>query len=235
MKEEVRGCAREGFGDFGDIEEGYKGQARVQALKELRQLVTAHSSAKNTVVDNGGIALISSLLGSFYFHTLLGPNQLGPLSIWTSVLSPRQINCTKLIEVLMEGKDFESEIASSLSLVVGLLRLVKDKRPLQRGGCLDSVCSRQFAHTSRSGTRLFRRPVRSLHCQYCGLFASSPQMECASIAVEASLAAKLLLVIQSGCNPVLKQRAAELLKLCSLNYLLLLQFISKWKLTRTIQ
>ncbi|KAM1289295.1 hypothetical protein ACFX13_016939 [Malus domestica] len=58
--------------------------------------------------------------------------------------------------------------------------------------------------------------------------------ECASLAVEAGLAAKLLLVIQSGCNPVLKQRAAELLKLCSLNYTATL-FISKCKLTRTIQ
>ena len=58
--------------------------------------------------------------------------------------------------------------------------------------------------------------------------------ECALVAVEAGLAAKLLLVIQSGCSPALKQRSAELLKLCSLNYTAAL-FISKCKLTRTIQ
>ncbi|CAK9177619.1 unnamed protein product [Ilex paraguariensis] len=50
--------------------------------------------------------------------------------------------------------------------------------------------------------------------------------ECAALAVDAGLAAKLLMVIQSGCNPVLKQRAAELLKLCSLNYTATV-FISK--------
>lgn len=61
----------------------------------------------------------------------------------------------------------------------------------------------------------------------------SPE-DCASIALEAGLAAKLLLVIQSGCNSILKQRAAELLKLCSLNYTATI-FISKCKLTRTIQ
>lgn len=58
--------------------------------------------------------------------------------------------------------------------------------------------------------------------------------ECSSAAVDAGLAAKLFLVIQSGCNPVLKQRSAELLKLCSLNYTDT-TFISKCKLTRTIQ
>jgi hypothetical protein len=58
--------------------------------------------------------------------------------------------------------------------------------------------------------------------------------ECTSTAVEAGIAAKLLLVIQSSCNPVVKQRSAELLKLCSLNYTATI-FISKCKLTRTIQ
>ncbi|XP_073129673.1 U-box domain-containing protein 30-like [Henckelia pumila] len=61
----------------------------------------------------------------------------------------------------------------------------------------------------------------------------SPE-ECSLVAVDAGLAAKLLLVIQSGCSPLLKQRAAELLKLCSLNCSDTI-FISKCKLTRTIQ
>jgi hypothetical protein len=58
--------------------------------------------------------------------------------------------------------------------------------------------------------------------------------ECTALAVEAGLAAKLLLVIQSACNPVLKQQSVELLKLCSLNYTSTI-FISECKLTRTIQ
>ncbi|EPS70039.1 hypothetical protein M569_04721, partial [Genlisea aurea] len=58
--------------------------------------------------------------------------------------------------------------------------------------------------------------------------------ECPLVAVDAGLAAKLLLVIQSGCHQTLKQQAAELLKLCSLNYSDTM-FISKCKLTRTIQ
>ncbi|XP_047962838.1 U-box domain-containing protein 30-like [Salvia hispanica] len=61
----------------------------------------------------------------------------------------------------------------------------------------------------------------------------SPE-ECSPVAVEAGLAAKLLLVIQSGCSPALKQRASELLKLCSLNYSDT-TFISKCKLTRTMR
>ena len=58
--------------------------------------------------------------------------------------------------------------------------------------------------------------------------------ECFSIAVDVGLAAKLLLVIQSGCNPTLKQQSAELLKLWSLNFSVTI-FISMCKLTRTIQ
>ena len=57
--------------------------------------------------------------------------------------------------------------------------------------------------------------------------------ECASQAVEAGLAPKLLLVIQSGCNPVLKQMSTEFLKMFSLNYSTSL-LISKCILTRTI-
>lgn len=58
--------------------------------------------------------------------------------------------------------------------------------------------------------------------------------ECASKAVEAGLAAKLLLVIQSGCNPVLKQKSTEFLKMCSLDYSTSI-LISKCMLTATIQ
>jgi hypothetical protein len=58
--------------------------------------------------------------------------------------------------------------------------------------------------------------------------------ECAPAAVEAGLAAKLQLVIQSGCALELKQKASELLKLCRLNYTDT-PSISKCKLTRTIQ
>ncbi|KAL6538744.1 U-box domain-containing protein 30 [Orobanche gracilis] len=69
--------------------------------------------------------------------------------------------------------------------------------------------------------------ILSAMCKLC------PE-ECSLIAVDAGLAAKLLLLIQSGCRPVLKQRASELLKLCSLNCSDTI-FISKCKLTSTIK
>lgn len=52
--------------------------------------------------------------------------------------------------------------------------------------------------------------------------------ECAPNAVEAGLTMKLLLVIQSGCAPELKQKVLVLLKLCRLNYTDT-HFISKFR------
>ncbi|TQE10799.1 hypothetical protein C1H46_003702 [Malus baccata] len=289
-----------------------KGQARVQALKELRRVVAAHASAQNTVVDNGGVALISSLLGPFTSHAV-GSEAIGTLvnlelssESRTSLMQPAKvslmvdmlnegsietkINCTKLIEVLMEGKDLEAENVSSLSLVVGLLRLVKDKRNpngvLPGLSLLKTICSHESVRNSvvsvgavpqliellpglnqecleialhvlevlstlpegRQALKDCPKTIPSVVRLLMKVSESCTQLalsilwavcklapdECASLAVEAGLAAKLLLVIQSGCNPVLKQRAAELLKLCSLNYTATL-FISKCKLTRTIQ
>lgn len=289
-----------------------KGQARVQALKELRQVVTTHSSAKKTMVENGGVALISSLLGPFTSHAV-GSEAIGilvnldlNLESRTNLLQPSKIslivdmlnegsietkiNCTKLIQIMMEGRDFNSEIVSSLSLLVGLLRLVKDKRHsngvLLGLGLLKTICSHESLRNSAVSVGAVPQLVDLLPClnneclqlalytledlstipegrlalkdcastipnlvrllmkvsESCTQLALSilwvvcklcPE-ECASSAVEAGLAAKLLLVIQSGCNAVLKQRAAELLKLCSLNYTATI-FISKCKLTRTIQ
>ena len=289
-----------------------KGQARIQALKELRQVVSIHASAKKTVADNGGIGLISSLLGPFTSHAV-GSEVIGILvnlsldsesksnlmqpakiSLMVDMLNEgsieTKINCTKLIEILMEGRDFESEIVPSLSLLVGLLRLVKDKRH-QNGilaglALLKTICLHEPVRNSVVSIGAVPQLVELLpnlnpECLELALYIlevlstlpqgrlalkDCPNMipnvvkllmrvsesctqlalailsavcklapeECASLAVEAGLAAKLLLVIQSGCNPVLKQRAAELLKLCSLNYTATI-FISKCKLTRTIQ
>lgn len=289
-----------------------KGQARVQALKELRQVVTAHDSAKKTVVDNGGVGLISSLLGPFTTHAVgseaigimvnldlssdakLNLRQPAKISLMVDILNEgsidTKINCTRLIEILINGEDFESEIVSSLSLLVGLLRLVRDRR--HQNGVLSGlrllklICSHEPVRTSivsigtvpqlvevlpnlspeclelalyileilsslpEGGLALKNCPsaiptiVKLLMkvSESCTQFALSilwavcklaPE-ECAALAVDAGLAAKLLLVIQSGCNPALKQRSAELLKLCSLNYTATI-FISKCKLTRTIQ
>ncbi|OAY23059.1 U-box domain-containing protein 31 [Manihot esculenta] len=289
-----------------------KGQARVQALKELRHVVTAHATAKKTVLDNGGVALVSNLLGPFTTHAV-GSEAIGILvnldldfasksnlmqpakvSLMVDILNEgsieTKINCTRLIEMLIEGKDFESENMSSLSLVVGLLRLVKDKRHtngvLAGLGLLKTLCSHEPLRNSIVSVGAVPQLVEllpslnneclelALHIlevlstipegsnalkdcsctipnvvkllmkvsESCTQLALSilwavcklaPE-ECSALAVEAGLAAKLLLVIQSGCNPVLKQRSAELLKLCSLNYSSSI-FISKCKLTRTIQ
>ncbi|KAJ9166359.1 hypothetical protein P3X46_021129 [Hevea brasiliensis] len=289
-----------------------KGQARVQALKELRQVVTAYATAKKTVLDNGGVALVSNLLGPFTTHAV-GSEAIGILvnldldfvskanliqpakiSLMVDILNEgsieTKINCTRLIEMLIEGKDFEFENVSSLSLVVGLLRLVKDKRHangvLAGLGLLRTLCSHEPLGNSIVSVGAIPQLVEllpslnneclelALHIldvvstipegsnalkdcsgtipnvvkllmkvsESCTQLALSilwavcklaPE-ECSALAVEAGLAAKLLLVIQSGCNPVLKQRSAELLKLCSLNYSSTI-FISKCKLTKTIQ
>jgi hypothetical protein len=289
-----------------------KGQARVQALKELKHLVVAHDSAKKTVVDNNGVVLVSSLLGHFTSHAV-GSEAIGILvnleldleskenlmqpakmSLMVDMLNEgsieTKINCTRLIETLIIGKDFGCEIVSSLSLYVGLLRLVKDKRhpngvfaglsllktvcshesvrssvvsigtipqlvellPSLNNECLElALCILEVLSTLPEGRLALKNCPNTIPnavrlmmkvSESCTQFALSilwavcklaPE-ECASHAVEAGLAAKLLLVIQSGCNPVMKQKSAELLKLCSLNYTTTI-FISKCKLTRTIQ
>ncbi|KAF8406186.1 hypothetical protein HHK36_008266 [Tetracentron sinense] len=289
-----------------------KGQARVQALKELQQVVAAHASVRKTVVMEGGVTLISSLLGPFTTHAVgsavigilvnltldseskINLMQPARISLMVDILNEgsieTKINCTRLIEMLMDEKDFRSEIVSSLSLLVGLLRLVKDKRhpngTLAGLGLLKMICLHEQVrnlvvsigavpqliellpnlnpdclelalfildtlstlpegrsalkdcpNTTPNLVRLLMRVSES-----CTEYALSilwavcklaPE-ECSSLALEAGLAAKLLLVIQSGCNPALKQRSAELLKLCSLNYTAAI-FISKCKLTRTIE
>ncbi|TYK20128.1 U-box domain-containing protein 30-like [Cucumis melo var. makuwa] len=288
-----------------------KGQARVRALKDLRQVV-ALNSAKSTVEDNGGVALISSLLGPFTSHAV-GSEALGILvnldldaesrrnlvqpakiSLMVDMLNEgstdTKINCTRLIETLLNGDDCGTDTVSSLSLLVGLLRLIKEKKHqngvlaglrLLKALCsqepvrnslvsigaipqlieilpnFDPECLELALHVLDSLSSLSEGRVALKDCpntipnlvkllmrisESCTQLALSilwsvcelaPE-ECASQAVEAGLAAKLLLVIQSGCNPILKQRSAELLKLCSLNYTATL-FISKCKLTRTIQ
>ncbi|XP_065881150.1 U-box domain-containing protein 31-like [Euphorbia lathyris] len=289
-----------------------KGQSRVRALKDLRHLVTSHSTAKKAVVDNGGAALLSSLLGPFTTHAV-GSEAIGILvnleldftskenlmqpakvSLMVDTLNEGSIdtkmNCTRLIEMLIQGKDFESVNVSSLSLLVGLLRLVKDKRhpngtlaglgllkslclnesvrnsvvgigavpqlmelvPSLNNECLElALCILELLSTISDGRLALKDCAKTIPnmvkllmkvSERCTQLALSilwaicqvaPE-ECAAIAVEAGLAPKLLLVIQSDCNPALKQRSSELLKLCSLNYTAAI-FISKCKLTRTIQ
>ncbi|KDP41594.1 hypothetical protein JCGZ_16001 [Jatropha curcas] len=289
-----------------------KGQARIQALKELRQVVAGHATTKKTVLDNGGVALVSNLLGPLTTHAVgsevIGilvnlnldftskANLLQPakISLMVDMLNEgsieTKINCTRLIEMLIQGKEFESENVSSLSLAVGLLRLVKDKRHangiLAGLGLLKILCSHESCRNSivsigaipqlvellpslnneslelalhilevlstvPAGSIALKDCVRTIpnvvkllmkvseSCTHLALsilwaVCQLAPEECAALAVEAGLAAKLLLVIQSGCDPVLKQRSAELLKLCSLNYASTI-FISKCKLTKTIQ
>ncbi|KAL5988280.1 U-box domain-containing protein 30 [Asimina triloba] len=289
-----------------------KGQARIQALKELQQVVAAHESAKKTIVDEGGVVLISSLLGPFTSHAV-GSEVVGILvnlpldaeskanlmqpakvSLVVDLLNEgtieTKISCTRFIEFLMECQDFSSEIISSLRLLVGLLKLVRDKRqpngastglsllktictykevrssvvsigavpqlvellPNLNPDCLDSalcildalatlqegrVALKDCQNTIPTMVRFLMRVSESCTQHALSILWAVCKLapdECASLAVEAGLAAKLLLVIQSGCNQALKQQSAELLKLCSLNYTATL-FISKCKLTRTIQ
>lgn len=289
-----------------------KGQSRVQALRELRQIVAENATAKKAVLDNGGVALVSSLLGPFTMHAV-GSEVIGilvnldlDLTSTANLLQPAKIslmvdmlnegsietkiNSTKLIAMLIEGKDFDSENVSSLSLLAGLLRLVKDKRhpngikiglgllktlcsfesvrnsvlsigaiphlvellPSLNNECLEFAlyileilstlsdgilalkdCPKTIPNMVRLLMKVSEKCTRLALSILCAVCQLAPE-ECAAVAVEAGLAAKLLLVIQSGCSPELKQRSAELLKLCSLNYTATI-FISKCKLTKTIQ
>ncbi|KAE8695859.1 U-box domain-containing protein 31 [Hibiscus syriacus] len=146
-----------------------------------------------------------------------------------------KINCTRLIGMLMEGTDFASGNIASLSLLVGLLRVVKDKK--HPNGVLAglSLLMTMWSHESVKNSfvnvgavphtpegRLALKDCPNVipnivkllmkASENCTQLASSilwaickfaPE-ECASLAVDAGLAAKLLLVIQSGCDPVLK-------------------------------
>lgn len=289
-----------------------KGQARIQALKELHQVVAGHASARKTLADEGGIALLLSLLGPFTSHAV-GSEAIAILvnldldsEAKTNLMQPAKfsllvdmlnegivetkISCTRLIELMVDERDFRSEMVCSHSLLVGLLRLAKDKRypngisaglrllktvcsykqvkslvvsigavtqlmgllPCLNSECLEDallilelLCSIPEAQIALKDCPCTIQNLVSLLMRVsenCTQYALSilwevcvlaPE-ESASVAVEAGLAAKLLLVIQSGCNPVVKQRSAELLKLCSLNYTATI-FISKCKLTRTMQ
>ncbi|CAH9053679.1 unnamed protein product [Cuscuta europaea] len=275
-----------------------KGQAKVQALMELRQSVTANDSAKRTVVNNGGLTLITSMLGGLTTHAVasetiailvqlnLSPDskvclaQPSTISLLVDTLNEgsidTKINCAKLLEKLIEeGKAPESNIATSLSLLVGLLRLVKFKNQpelvwsglrllktvsssysesrismvrvgaipqlvdalpnlspeclelalhvieslstLQEGALALKDCSRTIQNIVKLVMNVPENCTRLALSILLAVCKISPE-ECSSVAVEAGLAAKLLLVIQSGCNPELKQQSAKLLKLCSLNY-----------------
>ncbi|KAJ1697206.1 hypothetical protein LUZ63_005718 [Rhynchospora breviuscula] len=295
-----------------------KGQARVQALKEIRKIINSHPSVKKSVTSSGGAAFLASLLGPFTSHavgsevvavlsqlqldqeTRLLLMQPGKISLITDMLNEgtieTKVSCAGLIQTLMEDESgFRSEIVSSPSLLVGLLRLIKDrqhlngvssglallksictKRPETRGllvglGAVPKLVDLISANSNLSQPDLLESAFQILEiissildgrvaikecknvipnlvrmimrvseeCTRCSMnvlssvWEMAPE-ECAKSAVEAGLAAKLLLVMQSGCAPEVKQRSAELLKLCSLNYTATL-FISKCKLTRTIQ
>ncbi|WOK99204.1 U-box domain-containing protein 30-like [Canna indica] len=124
-----------------------KGQARVQALRDLQNIIVAHPSAKKTVADSAG-AHLSSLLGPFTSHAV-GSEVIAILvnlsldsDAMTNLMHPAKIslvvdmlnegtndtkiNCTRFIDMLMGEKSFRYELVSSLSLLVALLRLVKD-------------------------------------------------------------------------------------------------------------
>ncbi|KAI3760971.1 hypothetical protein L1987_51375 [Smallanthus sonchifolius] len=289
-----------------------KGRARVQSLKNLRELVTTHVIVRKTVVDKGGVSLLSSLLGPYTSHAIgsevvsilvhlnldsssrLNLMQPAKISLIVDMLNEgsieTKINCTRLIGLLMEETNFQVEIVSSHSLLVALMRLVKDKRhpsgslhglsliksicaheqvrslivstgavpqlvellPSLKHDCLElalfilddlstvnegkqalSDCSSTIPNMVRVLMRVSESCTQHALSILWSICKLSPQ-ECSLVAVDVGLAAKLLLVIQSGCDPSLKQQSAELLKLCSLNYSDSI-FFSKCKLTRTIQ
>eukprot|EP01018_Ginkgo_biloba_P018795 Gb_33369 [translate_table: standard] len=291
-----------------------KGQTRVQTLTALRGLTQTEESAKKTMVEEGGISLLSSLLGPFTSHAV-GSEAIGILvqlsldsegkktlaqpakiSLMVDLLHEgiidTKINSARLIETVFDIEDQELgfESVSSFRLLFGLLRLVKEKKypkAMAAGlSLLRVVCSckqvrnlvvgigavvqlvellpsatticvetgmaiLEILSTTPEGRKALKdcsftipnivgvlmrvsesctQNALSILLAVCSL---APE-ECTSMAVEAGLAAKLLLVIQSACDPVLKQRSSELLKLCSHNYTATI-FVSKCELAHTIQ
>ncbi|KAG6392147.1 hypothetical protein SASPL_146358 [Salvia splendens] len=303
--EDAYGRASELLGSLKSV----KGQSRIMALKELRGVVARYCLGRKAVVEEGGVALVSSFLGPFTSYgvgcevvsilvnldldceskrELMQPAKMSSIvDLLNEGSVETKVNCVKLIETLMEESDFRAQIVSSHSLLAALMRLVRDKRHRFPGlRLLKLVCTSEKARVLTvsigaipqlvelipalnpesvelalfvldtlssvpegrqalkdcSGTipnvvKLLMRVSENcteyaLSILWC-VCKVSPE-ECSPVAVEAGLAAKLLLVIQSGCSPALKQRASELLKLCSLNYSDTI-FISKCKLTRTMR
>ncbi|CAN6301698.1 unnamed protein product [Urochloa humidicola] len=263
-----------------------KGQARVAALRELRNLASTHQSVTKAIAEAGGVALLTSLLGPFTSHAVgievvailvsgvtLDADakavlmQPAKVSLVVDMLNEgavdTKINCVRLIRILMDERGFRPETVASLSLLVGVMRLIRDKRhpevpqlvellPELATECVEPAldildalsavpegrialkdCPRTIPNAVRLLMRVSEACTRRALSMLWTVCRMAPE-ECAPAAVEAGLAAKLLLVIQSGCAPELKQKASELLKLCRLNYTDTL-FISKCKLTRTIQ
>ncbi|KAJ6361144.1 hypothetical protein OIU78_001730 [Salix suchowensis] len=222
-----------------------KGQARVQTLKQLRHVVVAHSTAKKTVMDKGGAAVVSSLLGPFTTHAV-GSEAIG-------ILVNLELDLPSKAKFEAAGKESAQTNPLRSSVVsIGAVPPLVELLPSLNNECLElalyilevlstvpegRLALKDCASTIPNAVRLLMS--RSESCTQLALsilwaVCKLALEECAALAVEAGLAAKLLLVIQSGCNPVLKQRSVELLKLCSLNYTAAI-FISKCKLTRTIQ
>ncbi|RAL46662.1 hypothetical protein DM860_004941 [Cuscuta australis] len=289
-----------------------KGQSRLQSLTDLHLVVSSHPTARKTVVDEGGVPLLSSLLGPFTSHAvgsqvaailvhlnldsesrkiLMEPSKISLLvDMLNEGSTETKINCARLVKLVMEGSDFRVEMVSSHSLLAALMRLVRDRRnpSVHSHGLqlLELICSHEQVRAlivrigaipqlvellpgmntdclelallildmlssvpeGRAGLKECPNGIQTMVrllmmvSERCTQHALSilwsvcmvGPTECSSVAVEAGLLGKLLLVIQSGCSPGLKQQSSELLKLCSLNYSDTV-FISKCRLNRTIQ
>lgn len=127
-----------------------KGKGKIHALSELKGVVMAHEIAKKSVVEEGGVFVISSLLTPFTSHAVgseavailvnleldavskAGLMQPARVSLMVDMLNDgsieTKINCARLIGRLVEERGFRAELVSSHSLLVGLMRLVKDRR-----------------------------------------------------------------------------------------------------------
>ncbi|KAI3500307.1 hypothetical protein L1887_36126 [Cichorium endivia] len=161
-----------------------KGQARIQSLKELRRLVAGHDIARKTVVDKGGVSLLSSLLGPYTSHAIGSEvisilvhlnldsssksnlTQPAKISLMVDILNEgsieTKINCTQLLKLLIVEDDFNFQIdlLSSPSLLVALMRLVRDKRHptgnLPALKLLKSICSCSCSHSQSQSQKQIR-------------------------------------------------------------------------------
>ncbi|KAG8096932.1 hypothetical protein GUJ93_ZPchr0013g35817 [Zizania palustris] len=249
-----------------------KGQSRVAALRELRSLATTHQSVTKAIAEASGVALLTSLLGPFTSHAPAKVSLL--VDMLNEGAVDTKINCVRLIRILMDENDFRPETVASLSLLVGVMRLIRDKRHTDGVAAglelLSSICAahrparclivsigavpqlvellpelptecveaaldildalaavpegrialKDCPRTIPNAVRLLMRVSEACTHRALSMLWVVCRMapeESAPAALDAGLGAKLLLVIQSGCGPELKQQASELLKLCTLN------------------
>ncbi|KAG2311606.1 hypothetical protein Bca52824_023163 [Brassica carinata] len=263
-EETLRGCSRTSHRDRRGSSHGEEDCCRRR--RRLCRLFSLGPFTSHAVGSEVVAILVSLDLDSDSKSGLMQPAKVSLIvDMLNDGSNETKVNCVRLIRGLVEEKGFRPELVSSHSLLVGLIRLVKDKRhrngvspalgllkpisahkqvrslmvrvgavpqlvdilPSLDPDCLesalfvlDALCSdmegrvavKDSANTIPYTVKVLMRVTESCTNYALSILWSVCKLapeECSPLAVEVGLAAKLLLVIQSGCDPALKQRSAS--------------------------